>query len=315
MTSRRRDRRAWTATVALVVAAVVVALAPHLSVGSSRATLTTSASATGNVATAGTCTTSSRSWASNSNGGLLDTNVVSTAARRSWNRFGGASALSADAWMTSRTWTATTSGNAPSYGASGALYCDSDPGVGLTTASSYVTTSSVGQSTFGMNSTTTNLVLMLWFKTSTTSDSSLASVSDGSSIDRVLWIDSTGHLRFSGRSGNTGSSWTTAATGRVVNDGGWHFVVAVMTPYNATNGGVALYLDGASLLTDTSHATPFRSFGSNVRWSVGDTRITTGGPAGAPTTGTVGSYDEFVLASTSSLTAGQIMTLYLAADQ
>ena len=315
MTSRWWDRRAWAAPVALVVAAVVVALAPHLGVGSSRATLTNSASATGNVATAGTCTPSSRSWASSSDGGLLDTTVVPTAARRSWNRFDGASGISTDEWMTSRTWTATSSRNTPTYDVDGALYCDSDTGISLTTTSSYATTSSVGQSTFGMNSTSTDLVLMLWFQTTTSRASTLASVSDGSSIDRVLWIDANGYLRFSGRSGSTGSSWTTTESGQVVDDGAWHFVVAVMTPYNATHGGVTLYLDGASLLTDTSHAAPFRSFGSNVRWSVGDTRTSSGGPSGAPTVGAVGSYDEFVLASTSTLTAEQIATLYQAADQ
>ncbi len=315
MRARTRDLRRWAAPVALLVAAVLVLLVPRLTVGSSRATLSTSASATGNVATAGTCTASSRSWASNSNGGVLDTNVLATGTRRSWNRFGGASSISTDAWMSSSTWTATTSaGNVPTYGAAGALYCDSDKGITLPSSAAYAATASVAQTTFGMNSTSTNLVLMMWFKTTTSSASALASVSNGTNIDRVLWLDASGYLRFSGRSGNTGSSWTTTATGSALDDGTWHFVVAVMTPYNASSGGVTLYVDGESLVS-ASRATPFRSFTSNVRWSVGDTVTTSGGPSGAPVAGAVGSYDEFVLVSTNSLTAAQIRTLYQAADQ
>lgn len=315
MRARMHDLRMWAAPVALLAAAVLVALVPHLSVGSSRATLTTSTSATGNVATAGTCTAGTKSWASSSNGGLLDTTVLPTTTRKSWNRFGGTSSISTDAWMTSSTWTATTSTNAPTYGAHGALYCDSDKGITFTTASSYAATPSVAQSTFGMNSSTTSLALMLWFKTSTASASSLASVSDGSSIDRVLWVDSSGNLRFSGRSGNTSSSWTTTATGAAVNDGAWHFVVAVMTPYSSSTGGVTLYLDGTRLLSVTNRTSPFRNYTNNVRWSVGDLLTGSTRPTGVPTSGAIGSYDEFVLASTNALTAAQIASLYEAADQ
>jgi hypothetical protein len=306
----------WAAPIVLLVAAVVVAVVPHLTVGSSRATLTTSTSATGNVATAAACTAGSASWGSNSNGGILDTNVLGTAARKSWNRFGGASAISADTWMTASTWTATTTtGNIPTYGAAGALYCDADKAITLPSAAAYTATASVTQSTFAMNSTTTNLALMLWFKTSTASASSLASVSDGTNLDRVLWVDASGYLRFSGRSGNAGTSWTTAATGAKVNDGTWHYVAAIMTPFNASAGGVTLYLDGASLLSETNHTSPFRSFTANVRWTVGDTLVASNGPTGAPVAGAVGSFDEFVLASTNALSAAQILTLYRSADQ
>lgn len=315
MTARMGAARAWAAPVSLLVAALIVVLVPHLAVGSSRATLTTSSSATGNVATAGTCSAGAKSWASSSNGGLLDTAVLATTTRKAWNRFGGASSISADTWMSSTTWTATTtSGSIPTYGDPGALYCDADKALTLPSSAAHAATASAGQPTFGMNSTTTNVVLMLWFKTSTSSAASLASVSDGTNNDRELWVDANGSLRFSGRSGNTASSWSTTATGGRVNDGTWHWAVAVMTPYNASSGGVTLYLDGSLLLSETNRANPFRNYGSNVRWSVGDTLASSGGPSGAPVVGAPGSYDEFALVATNGLTAAQISTLYQSAD-
>ena len=307
MTPRRRAQITWAAPIALLLAAALVAVLPRLSFGTSAALLTTSANATGNVATAGTCSTGSKSWNSSSNGGLLDTAVLASSTHSVWNRFDAGSGISNDSWMSTNTWT----NSSMTAGASGALYCDSDTGISSTANTNYAASASVPQATLGLTSTSTN-VLMLWFKTTSTA-STLASLSDGTSADRQLWVDATGYLRFSARSGASNSSWTSTASGSLVNDGAWHFAVVSMTGYGSASGGATLYLDGASLTSVTGKASPFRNFTSNVRWYVGDDPATTY-PSSTTTAGAIGSFDEFVVVTTSTLTSAQIVTLYQSAD-
>ena len=166
-----------------------------------------------------------------------------------WNRFDAGSGISNDSWMSTNTWT----NSSMTAGASGALYCDSDTGISSTANTNYAASASVTQATLGLTSTSTN-VLMLWFKTTSTS-ATLASLSDGTSADRQLWVDASGYLRFSARSGNSATSWTSTATGALVNDGAWHFAVVSMTGYGSASGGATLYLDGASLTSVTGKAT------------------------------------------------------------
>ena len=308
MTPRRRAQITWAAPIALLLAAALVAVLPRLSFGTSAALLTTSANATGNVATAGTCSTGSKSWNSSSNGGLLDTAVLASSTHSVWNRFDAGSGISNDSWMSTNTWT----NSSMTAGASGALYCDSDTGISSTANTNYAASASVTQATLGLTSTSTN-VLMLWFKTTSTS-ATLASLSDGTSADRQLWVDASGYLRFSARSGNSATSWTSTATGALVNDGAWHFAVVSMTGYGSASGGATLYLDGASLTSVTGKASPFRNFTSNVRWYIADDPATTY-PSSTTSAGAIGSFDEFVVVSTSTLTAAQIATLYKSADQ
>jgi len=297
----RRARRGSLVALVLLIVAVVV---PRAVVATSAALFTDSQDASSNTVTAAACTTTTYT------GWLSSTSNIPSTSRDVYNRLSG-STLSTDSWMTSSTWT--TSGvtlNQP-----GALYCDSNAALSVSGASGHADTASATQTTFGISSSASSSLLFWVRSTSTTAGimAALGNTGGGSSNDRVVWMDASGYVHFSARSGGTTTSWSITG-GAKVNDGAWHLVVVAMGGY--TNGGATLYVDGAVGATQAPTGTTyaFRNFSStSVKWTIGDQNgVTT--PTDAPTAALVGTYDEFTVIDTTNLTSIQLATIYANAD-
>lgn len=299
--SRRR-----LAGVGLLLLLAAVVLGPRLVVGASAALFSDTQSATSNVVTAGTCTgTTYQSW-------LTSTANIPSSSRSVYNRLSGTTALSSDSWMSSGTWTS--SNVSPNQ--SGALYCDSNAALAITTAAGHAETAAVTQGTLGITASGGSTVLF-WVKTTSTTAgilTALGNTGTSSNNDRVVSMSSTGLVSFSARSGGTSSSWTITGSS-AVNDGSWHMVVVRMGGY--TNGGATLYVDGVEEATRGVSGTTygFRNFGSTrIAWTLGDQNAVTT-PTNAPTVAVVGNFDEFVVIDTINLSATQVATLYANADR
>jgi len=289
--------------VALVLLVLAVA-APRLIVSTSTAMFSDTQTAASNVVTASTCTsTTYTSWFTN-------TANIPSSSRDVYNRLSG-STLSNDVWMSSNTWA--TSGvtlNQP-----GALYCDSSAALALSSAAGHADTAAATQATLGIASAASTTVLF-WVSTTSTSGgimTALGNTGAGSSNDRVVWLDTSGYVHFSARSGGSSTSWSITGGPRI-NDGGWHLVAVAMGGY--TGGGATLFVDGASVAAQTVSGTTYayRNFSTtSIRWTIGDQNgVTT--PSAAPLVGLVGTYDEFVVIDTTNLTGAQVATIYADAD-
>ena len=213
--------------------------------------------------------------------------------------------------MTSSTWA--TSGvtlNQP-----GALYCDSNTALSVSGASGHADTASATQATFGISSSASTSILF-WVKSTSTSAGILAALGNtggSSNNDRVVWMDASGYVHFSARSGGSSTSWSITG-GATVNDGAWHLVAVAMGGY--TSGGATLYVDGEAAATQAATGTTyaFRNFSStSVRWTIGD-QNGVNAPTGTPTVALVGTYDEFAVIDTTNLTSIQLATIYADAD-
>lgn len=93
-----------------------------------------------------------------------------------------------------------------------------------------------------------------WFKTSSTnvsilgmSNTSYAATS--TSFDRALWIDSAGDLRFGI---HPSSGYVELTSPSAYNNGNWHFFVVTATATSATVGSISLYVDGASVASNSA---------------------------------------------------------------
>ena len=296
--------RARTRPALLLLLLALVVVAPRLVVGSSSAMFTDSVSATSNVVTAGTCTTTTyTSW-------ITSTSNIPSNDRDVYNRFSGNN-LANDSWLASSSW----SSSNVTTNQSGALYCDSNTALSISGASGHADTAATTQGSLGLQSSA-SATLAFWVKTTSASSGTLAAVGStgGSSYsDRVVWMDSSGILHFSARSGGSSTSWSITGGG-AINDGAWHLVGVAMGGY--TNGGATLYVDGTSVATRAASGTTyaFRNFGSTtISWSVGDQSAQTA-PSSVPTSACVGTYDEFVVFDTTTLTSAQWATLYADAD-
>jgi hypothetical protein len=298
----RTSLRRLRPVVLLALAAAV--LLPRLAVGTSAAAFTDSASAASNTVTAATC--SSTAW----NTWLTSTSNIPSSSRDVYNRLSGSN-LSSDSWLSSSSW----SSSSVTTNQSGALYCDSNTALSISGASGHADTAAATQGTLGLSSSAST-TLMVWVKTSSSSAGTIAALGNsggGSYGDRFVWMDSSGIVNFSARSGNSSSSWSISG-GSAVNDGSWHLIVVAMGGY--TNGGATLYVDGASVATRSTSGTTyaFRNFSStSISWTVGDQSGSTQ-PSGVPTSALAATYDEFVVIDTTNLTSTQIAALYASAD-
>jgi signal peptidase I len=152
----------------------------------------------------------------------------------------------------------------------GSCATNSSPSLSLDGASGQVTTNTMlgGQPAFTIET---------WFRTTTTRGGTLAGFATAqtgtsTTADRALYMTNSGTLALGVRP--TTSSVKSSTTNRAYNDGAWHHVVATFS----STAGVVLYVDGATVLTDTSSKTAQTAAGY---WRVGYVPLS--GFASAPT--------------------------------
>jgi hypothetical protein len=99
-----------------------------------------------------------------------------------------------------------------------------------------------------------------WFKTTTAGGSIIGftnaqSNTGQSSYDRMLWLDSSGHVVFGIYPGAIFEVNSSATTAHDYADGAWHYVMVTVTPVTATTGTVLLYIDGSLVAGSPSNET------------------------------------------------------------
>jgi hypothetical protein len=142
-----------------------------------------------------------------------------------------------------------------------------------------------------------------WFKTSTTGSimgaDNVQKDTTPTSWDRLLWIDSAGHLVF-----GAGTAKLEATSPGVYDNGNWHFVVASYGP-----AGEQLYVDGALVATQSS-VTAGDAY--SIYWHLGFAY--TSGWSDAPSNNNFnGSLAQVALFST-QLSQSQVSNLYSATN-
>jgi hypothetical protein len=309
--------RRWLPAAALATAALVLALAPQVTSTPSTAAFTDLDTLTGNTVTAGACS-SSTTWSSRV--ASLDTSGDSRAWQRMALRSGSSSTLDYDAY-TGDSWS-DTSVDTSQFDQDGALYCDADAAVALTSTNDYLTSVSQRYSTWGASTTST---LLLWVKGTGAASGLLVSLAEGYSgsstyVDRTLWVTAQGTLSFGGRWGTSSSNeFVTTTSGPVVNDGRWHLVAVTMPNTSNDNADPTIYVDGEAAPATTSGTVRYRarsSSSTNAAWYIGDNNASRD-PTGAPTAAWVGTYDEFVYVNgtpSATLLGSASTSLYAAAD-
>ncbi len=298
-----RWRPSSGAAILLGVTALTVAV-PAVVVMESTASFSDTKSATANVVTAGTCSTSSSSW----NNLVASTSVIPSSSRDVYNRLSGTSTLTDVGGWSGGTWS--TAG--VTLAQSGALYCDNDTAITMNATTGHADTATQSQSTYFTSGTTAGSTVMFWVSTTSTSAGRLASVGNSNYSDRVVWLDASGVVHFSARSNTTSTSWSITG-GSAINDGLWHLIVVSMGNVATSGGGATLYVDGVNVASQAAGAAyAFRTgtrFGttSTVAWTLGSQSAATtptGTPSGPPTAGAApASYDEFVQFDSTSLSA------------
>jgi hypothetical protein len=304
-----------TCTTLLLGTAALTVLVPSAVVVASSASFSDTRTATSNVVTAGTCTTSPNSW----NNLITSTSVIPASSHNVYNRLGGASSLTdVNGWY-GGTWVNT----GMKLSQSGALYCDNDTAINANSTTNHADTVTQSQNTYFASGTSVGSTVMFWVNTTSTTAGRLASVGNANYSDRVIWLDTAGVVHFSARSNNTNTSWGITG-GPAINDGTWHLIVVAMGTVATNGGGATLYVDGVSVATQTAGSNyTYRTgsrFGSpgNVAWTLGaQTAGTT--PTDAPFAGAAStSYDEFVQFDATSLSSTLLGTgtgsLYRSAD-
>ncbi|MGH9046048.1 MAG: LamG-like jellyroll fold domain-containing protein, partial [Acidimicrobiales bacterium] len=144
---------------------------------------------------------------------------------------------------------------------------------------------------------------LIWFKAPTSGAqgsligfTSVQTDSSPGSWDRMLWIDSTGHLVYGVYPGST-QELTSPGT---YTDGKWHFVVA-----SVGSGGEQLWVDGSEVASNAS-VTSAQSY--TGWWHIGDSNAASGWPDGPTSNYWNGSLAQAAIVPT-QLTASQIATL------
>lgn len=293
----------WRPSIGLAILLGIAAMAatvPSVVIGASAASFSDSRSATANVVTAGTCSTSSNSW----NNLVASTSVIPSSSRDVYNRLSGAATLTDVGGWSGGTWSAT----GVTLAQSGALYCDSDTAISMSTTTGHAVTATQAQSTYFTSGTSAGSTVMFWVRTTSTAAGRLASVGNSTASDRVVWLDASGVVHFSARSNGSPTSWSITG-GSAINDGAWHLIVVTMGTVATSGGGATLYVDGASVATQSAgSAYAYRTgsrFGttSTVAWTLGSQPAATT-PSGTPTAGAApANYDEFVQFDTTNLSA------------
>jgi hypothetical protein len=206
---------------------------------------------------------------------------------------------------TSGTTAADSSGNArPGTLVGGAAFtagscaADDSPYLTLDGASGQVTTPT---SFTGSN----NVTIETWVRTKTTSGGELVGFSNSQAgapgnYDRHLYMTNAGKLVF----GVYPNSVKTIASPLSYNDGAWHHVVATLSSTN----GMALYVDGKSVATDTATKS---AQAYNGWWRIGQLPLS--GWTSAPTSNYfAGSLDSTQVWNTVALSATQVAAHYRA---
>jgi len=153
---------------------------------------------------------------------------------------------------------------------------------------------------------TTAFTLTAWIKTSTATGGVIMGMSNvqnngtPTSFDRMLFVNSTGHVVFNMDS-STGTKEQVTSTATVTN-GAWHFIVATFSP--TAGVGTSLYVDGV-VATNTAYTTANTYTGY---WHLGWNYATgwTGAPTSAAFNGSL--YGLSVLST--SISAANVTTLY-----
>ena len=290
-------RGAWP--VVVVLAASALALVPAVPQLTSAATFTGSTTVTGNAIGPRSCTAAA-TW---------NAAVAGLSGLTDWIRLGEASGTTAadaaggTAWSYSSTF---------AYSVSGALFCQAAPfgnGVDPTSSTARVSSPTAGAYSSTLGSFATGVTEMVWFKGSTAVEAgrllglgnTTANGTTTTYTDRVLWVDSTGVVRF----GTVGGTVLSSSTGHL--DGRWHLAAVTMTSTSAV-----LYVDGVAVASTASPS--YRPFGAvNVYWRIGYDSSTAAGrkPATAPTSPFTGPVDEAVIAR-SALPAATVASLWAA---
>lgn len=133
-------------------------------------------------------------------------------------------------------------------------------GSGPTTVSGSVSatlTGGYGESTLAYAAPQT-FSLAAWFKTSTSGPilgmTSSQLSGSATNYDRMLWVDSSGHLVFGIKSPSSGNFEVTSSTTSAAN-GNWHLAVATVSVVSSTTATVLLYQDGTQVGGSTTNET------------------------------------------------------------
>lgn len=281
----------WAPAGLLLVLAALIAVSPTLMRSSSDAAFSDTQSAGPDTVTAGACA-ASNTWQN------LVNNSIGGTAREAWQTTNTTTAaLPNDAWNSDNWSEVSLVTNQP-----GALYCSSDTSITANATTDVGSSPAKTYATWGANTTST---MLLWMKGTSSTAGRLVSLAEGASggtsyAERVLWVTAAGGLSFGGRFGSgTGSTWTTSTSGVNVSDGRWHLIAVVMTNTATSNTAPVIYVDGAAATRTTTGTVTYRgraSSSSNAAWYLGANSAGRS-PVGAPTAAYLGSYDEFIVTS------------------
>jgi ketopantoate hydroxymethyltransferase len=157
--------------------------------------------------------------------------------------------------------------------------------------------------------------LAAWFKTSSKAGSIIgftnSQAAAGSTFDRMIWIDSSGHVVFGTFPVSNFELNSEATTSKNYADGNWHFVVVTVTPASSTKGTVEMYVDGALVAGSTENETISGSDPAQVYsgyWHVG-WGDESGWPDSPSTSYWSGSLGDVAVFGT-ALSAASVTTLY-----
>ena len=208
-----------------ITLAVAALLTPVLVITASSALLTTTNSAlSANSVSTTACSTSA--WNTLLTG--FGDGTGGTGELTAWNPFddngaglwnGGQNnnaAFATSGWITGNFSTSTTK---PTVNSSGALYCSSSTAATLASTSYFQSPGKTNDgspsgtaTTSTWNLSTGTNTLAMWFQTSTATGGVLASLNNSTTtIDRALWVDSTGNVAFGGRNATAG--WKISSSG------------------------------------------------------------------------------------------------------
>jgi hypothetical protein len=122
--------------------------------------------------------------------------------------------------------------------------------------------------------------------------------------DRMVWVDSSGHVDFGVYDGSNANVITSSSA---YNDGSWHFVVAT-----ASSAGTALYVDGTKVASSSSY-TVSEDYGG--WWSIGWSNVLSGAWSPDPNQDNFNGDIADVAVFPTALSSAAVTTLYGASSQ
>lgn len=139
-------------------------------------------------------------------------------------------------------------------------------------------TSATFDGTSGNLTTTSNISapetysIGVWFKTSSSNRSILGfsnsqTTTSPSDWDRMLWIDSAGHVVFGTYPGSMFEVNSSSTTAHNYADGAWHYAVVTNQVVSPSKGTIELYLDGALVAGSASNESLYNSADTGFPYS------------------------------------------------